>query len=255
MSYKALFVIDLDGTLLINGRIPINFLQLIKDYNLNFLFTIASGRNITNIQKLLGEYTDYCFIIGENGASLYHGDKPIRNRYINPIIVQSLLNKTHTPNEGIVIYSDTDIYLIKGSAAAHKYFNENNVDFTVSDTIPDINRVKKVSFYYSGRKPQRLAIEGLYCQHSTPNLIDCMPTYVSKGEALQYIQEISHIDKTNTYSFGDSDTDISLFNNSSHAYAMEEGTHDALITANHIVRTSLGENIFSVIKGIISKLE
>ena len=82
------------------------------------------------------------------------------------------------------------------------------------------------------------------------NFYEIVPKGYTKAKAIQIVQEMFHIDLENTYVFGDSSNDLSMFEYCPNAIAM--GKHDPILDpyASYVTDTVENDGIWKAMKAL-----
>ncbi len=225
---------DLDGTLLDSHKhLPEGFLPLLEDLlRQGVCFVAASGRQYFNILEYFGSLRDKIWFISENGGIVYRQGKSVMAQNMEPQLWQPALAAADLVGPSILSGSKSayvakkDMKNEKFAWNVHRFFArvtevEELIPAALDDEICKIAVFAEngsESVLYPGLKQfadrANVVVSG-------PDWVDVMDTKVSKGNALTYIQRQLGIAPTETMVFGDYLNDVSLLENGSYAYAME----------------------------------
>lgn len=251
---KLLIAIDLDNTLLSpNGKIPNSFFEILKKTgsDIGFKIVIASGRHLNNIVSLLGKNITDCDIIAENGATIVHNNEIIQNEFISAINAKHILSNYSEQFSGVMIYYAKNLVLIKSTTELCSYLKNNNVKFEIKNELLNYNNIKKISFFSQSplsNIPNFKLPSNIKAEISTPYLIDFIDTNYSKGKSLSILQSLLGYNYWNTVTFGDSQTDIGMFNNSFFSFAMDNANDEVKSYAHFIAPPCSEDGVSSVLK-------
>lgn len=253
--YK-LICLDLDGTLInSNGEIDLETnLALKKAHEQGAKIVIATGRPFLGAlrvfnQFLFKEKNAYmiCFNGGiiyslENKKIIYQKTIPCslcKELYLDAIknhiffqaydLNQELLVPTFNPYTKLemdinqISYKPFDILSLKDDTNLIKCM-----------LVEDENILNKKQDYFINKYSSSLAVV-----RSHANFLEFLDKTSTKGDALNYLRELLKIKKEDIISFGDSENDISLLENSGFAVAMGNANEKVKKIANY---TTLSNN-------------
>lgn len=248
---RLLITIDLDNTLLNKtGGIPSSFFPLLRRCK-EWTFVIASGRSYQNIVSLFNNQTNGIYIIAENGATIRYNDEVLLDKYLSANQVTDIFSINKNQTENIISYSSSDVELYKPSKELIDYFLLNNVSFKECDNLASETNIKKISFFFKkpidNIPPTIKTPEGIKCEISTPYLLDFTLGSVSKGKALSLLKSRLDFDIKDCVAFGDSETDLSLFENSSVSFAMQNASDVIKQRASYIAPSNEDEGVVKVL--------
>lgn len=236
-NVKCIFI-DIDNTLTNNNKEVTNYTKKVLS-KLNIYKIICTGRdNLYAIQKSK-DASCSSIVISDNGALIYDYNKDI-TIYENPI-TNNILNKIwdYSLNNNIDC-----VYNTKKSRYKHFIFKDNNyikhdtlinsleeiiesvTQIVVSnknyDTMIDfinyISNIKELKINNTNINKKISPNKSYYC--------DINITEVSKGNAAKELIKYLNINNDDTMAIGDSENDISLFENVNFSIVMKNATEE-----------------------------
>ena len=249
-------VSDLDGTLLYNGKVSDNnfrAIKLLKDNNIKFI--IATGRN-ENELSLLDLHGDKFPMVMINGALVKdENDLVISSTKINKNILLDIYKIVSTYKIGTIIYTSSVRYVLYGKRLRDSFFSDIDPlrreifgdtffnDLVDIDDYKDINEDifkfeimdAKDREMLAEIKKKFLEIDGLSITSSAGNNIEINDYTVSKYNGLKSFMDKFGYTKEEVAVFGDSDNDLSLFENMIETYAVNNASYNIKKNAKYIV--------------------
>ena len=249
-------VSDLDGTLLYNGKVSDNnfrAIKLLKDNNIKFI--IATGRN-ENELSLLDLHGDKFPMVMINGALVKdENDLVISSTKINKNVLLDIYKIVSTYKIGTIIYTSSVRYVLYGKRLRDSFFSDIDPlrreifgdtffnDLVDIDDYKDINEDifkfeimdAKDREMLAEIKKKFLEIDGLSITSSAGNNIEINDYTVSKYNGLKSFMDKFGYTKEEVAVFGDSDNDLSLFENMIETYAVNNASYNIKKNAKYIV--------------------
>ena len=249
-------VSDLDGTLLYNGKVSDNnfrAIKLLKDNNIKFI--IATGRN-ENELSLLDLHGDKFPMVMINGALVKdENDLVISSTKINKNVLLDIYKIVSTYKIGTIIYTSSVRYVLYGKRLRDSFFSDIDPlrreifgdtffnDLVDIDDYKDINEDifkfeimdAKDREMLAEIKKKFLEIDGLSITSSAGNNIEINDYTVSKYNGLKGFMNKFGYSKEEVAVFGDSDNDLSLFENMIETYAVNNASYNIKKNAKYIV--------------------
>ncbi|MBS4900365.1 MAG: HAD family hydrolase [Clostridiales bacterium] len=229
---NKLIASDIDGTLLQHGQqhISESFIKVIKELKkIGVTFVAASGRQLPSLRTLFKDVLDDIYIVAENGAIASYKNEIIFEKTMSPSLAHEIVTDImRTPGCDPIISTKETVYISK---KANDFFRETHRELIYTTTVTDDfysirNGVLKVTacnydgirndvkaFADSWKKFAEVTMSGfMYC--------DFMDLSVSKGNALEKIQNILDLKPEECIAFGDNFNDISMFDKVESSFAM-----------------------------------
>lgn len=221
----SLLVSDLDGTLLTsNQKISVRTRHAINQYQQNGgMFTIATGRSLAESYHLLNELKIGLPVILCNGAVLYypHDEEIQILKTLSKLFVEKILLDIKHIDQTIdlLLFSSTQIYSIRLSPQKAIELSKLGITPTPVHSFAEIkDEIIKLQLIGSSNNIQTLhMISESYSSsqecdifQSHTHYYEVVPKGISKGNALQYLNQILHIPVERTAAIGDHCNDISM---------------------------------------------
>ena len=227
-----LVVTDIDGTALRpgQGELEPDFLPLVeKVKQKGIIYCPASGRQIHSIHKLFKNLTQDSYCLCENGSQIYYKNKLIEAVPMEEEHVRGILRDGKLYKQAAALVSGTKTHYIERGNEKFRYRMSNflgNVVEEVEDVLNiqveitkmayyDPDGSEKMSDFFMERWKDKVSVA-----ISGPYWIDFNHKDISKGAALEKLQEALGIAPDETMVFGDSDNDITMLRHAKYSYAM-----------------------------------
>lgn len=260
MNRICLVATDMDGTLLNSKKEkPADFIPWVKSHP-EIKTVIASGRPYFTLREEFGGIEDDLVYIADNGGFVYDGKELL---YVNEMESEDL----HTIIDIIEPLDNVEIVLCGAKyqyqhRIAHqeideeckKYYHvvkylENLHDCVGTDTIA------KVAVCILPGDAERIyeILKEHLSDRVAPTLsgamwIDVSNRSVSKGSAMQHIQEKLHITPEHCMAFGDFPNDLTLLKSVGESYCMENGHDDVKAIAKYIADSNDNDGVMKVLR-------
>lgn len=253
---------DMDGTLLNdNGIIDNNVLSLIpKLHSKNILFAAASGRFYSQLMENFKQINSDILFIAHNGALIkYNNGKTIYSHSIKPKYIHHVLELKRIFGEEIFLATSDIAYTKNPSNYMLNAFDLCGVPSISINSFDNFDLpVYKITYFMAnGITSNTLDYlknnlnDNLEFVVSGSQWIDIMNKGITKGNAIEIIQNSFNISKNNTVVFGDYYNDISMFKNAYYSYAMKNSPEDVKKCANFIADSNNNNGVYKIISKYI----
>lgn len=211
-------VIDIDGTVTNSkNEVPIENINAIsKCIKNNILVVPATGRNSNRLPDCLSIF-NFKYIIGSNGSVITKDGVIIRRNSLSKEMVFEIINK---------------LYIFSGRISVDNQENNQHQNIVSTNKITirasylsDVNEIINIL----SKKPN------LTFYRTESNYIEIVNKGVSKGAALEYIQNLENLTISETAAIGNGLNDISMFNKSEYSFALENSDNELKDSASNIV--------------------
>lgn len=258
-----LVVTDIDGTLLEDGGHELNpelFDTILKLRAAGMQFAAASGRQWASIEAVFDPIKEKIFYVSDNGAYVgCHG----RNLILNTIDRELALDMVRDIKAaGLdVLLSGPDVVYMDGDNEEFYQWLVNGYKFQVV-RVPDLLEVEdsfiKVSAY------RKTDIEGhtaeirekyrdrLKITISGDMWMDCMALGISKGQAVQQLQESLNIKPEETMAFGDQLNDIEMLGQAYYSFAVGNARPEVKAAARFETDINVRDGVLKILKLLVS---
>ena len=256
-----LIATDMDGTLLDEEKqLPAQLPALLEElYRRDITFAVASGRSHMMLTNLFGELAEEIIFICDNGACvMYPHEAPLLHSLPKDVI-HRILDACRSLSAGVpVLCGFHHIYYPENDNAAmqheiQRYYRDPQVvpynDLYAVDepilkvALCDTNGPTKEAYpvmHEALGNAYELLISG-------DCWMDIMCKGVTKGAALQGLQERMGITPAETMAFGDYDNDISMLQHAEFSYAMENASERVRQQAKHIAPANTKNGVVRVL--------
>lgn len=273
MKNIKLCVFDLDGTLL-NSEKKITQKTLLSIKNLcksNIKYTIATGRIDILARKYQREILSDLPIISCNGSIIRDlSNKVYYMKTLDFNTVKNIFNFFTSLNLDFLFYTENTILITKNNPRIKILENYNetankNDKFKFEILDYDINKYSNLNFlkclaHIEDRKKlleiQEILNEkfkDLSIVSSDYELLDLMPSGVTKGNSLSILSKILNIQKENICVFGDNFNDLEMIEFAGISIVPENGEDEIKKLATYITKSNDNEGISYAINNIILK--
>ena len=225
---------DLDGTILLNGAqsVDASLIDVVSELaQKGYIFAPASGRQIASLKMLFHPLEEQLMYIGENGALVKYKNQTIVKNSIERNLALEIIEDVCAHDNCEVLVSGEEVAYIKPKTKEYyhrmtqivKYKTQLVEDFCeipediLKIAVCDLSGIKNSQEYFHKRWDDavNVAVSGeLY--------LDFMAKNVSKGHAMQQVQQELGIAKDECMAFGDNFNDIEMLDAVGHAYVMEQ---------------------------------
>ena len=260
-------VSDLDGTLLYNGKLSDNNYMAIKQLQENdILFVIATGRNIQELD-ILDLKGINCPKVLVNGSlvldkkgdilSLINFEKDTLEKMLKVISEYDVGYILYTKDMRYVVKKDVLIYSFRNSmnVFGNNFFDsvkEINDDILNNTTFCKVEILDGEHFTMLEEINKRLSlIDGLSCTSSDPNNVEVIAEDVSKYSGIKVLMEKYDIKDDEIAIFGDSNNDLSMFENVIESYAMGNANDRIKSLAKYIADDCKNDGFYKATTKII----
>lgn len=228
-----LIATDMDGTLLDdNKKINEEFWEIHKKItDKGIYFVVASGRQYYNIKKRFERAKNNVIMIVENGALVIKDGEEIYSKGFTREDTLKIIDIGRKNKSSNIIYcGKTKAYIEERDEKFLEEFKRSYDAYEIVEdltkiqepalkiSICDLTGVEKNSYpFFKNISPNvKVAIGGKWW-------LDMTEIEVNKGVALQKIQELLNIKKSETMVFGDFLNDYELIQQGDYSFAMENG--------------------------------
>lgn len=230
-----LIVSDLDGTLLDSEkRLPSDFFEVMDELERRGItFAVASGRTYSAAEHLFPEkYRKSIALICDNGACTYLNDELVHTAPLDRAVYEEILDACdRIGGFKLVVCAAGGVYHLKNS---EEFFNEVGKFYKKHAEIEDFRAIDDTIFKmaicdergtYTHGKPRFDKIFGdrLNVQVSGEIWMDVMTAGVSKGKALNALQQRLGVTRAETMAFGDYFNDLDMLQSAEWSFCPENG--------------------------------
>ena len=248
LSKIKLVATDMDGTLLnSNHEVSSRFFTLFKSLKKhNILFAAASGRPYYSILEKLESIKDDIIFVAENGGLVIKDEE---------VLLSSKINKSNLPKitDVFKVLERTDVVFCTRNKAYIKSLDKDLIklitefypNYSVIDNIDDITEdIIKIALYHKESSetflyPHFKNLETYYdIIVSGKNWLDISENIANKGYAINKLQENYNISQDETLTFGDYNNDLTMLEQSTYSFAMENAHQNVKNIANYSTKSN-----------------
>ena len=263
MKEYKLVAVDMDGTLLTNEKkiLPETKKALLKAYNKNTIICISTGRAFPAIKKYLDELEINIPLILYNGSRVMMSRESdlLFNRVIDLETAKKVYKIISDKNGTCCFWRNDVCYFNKDNEYTEYYhklttINPIIIDEIKDDLFSDINK-----FIWFGtvenldivQKEYLIGVEGINYFKSHSNLLEIVPTNVSKGNTLKSLIEKLGISREEVIAIGDDENDISMIQFAGLGVAMKNAKESVKNIADFITDSNEENGVGKVINKFI----
>lgn len=247
----ALIFIDLDNTLLYNGKPApntVSTIKMLKDNNHQVV--IATGRNpnlIYGVDKVFGIDN----LVLANGSYVKINGKTIREKYIDNSVIKRMMDLADEMKFDFVIeYFDEYISYRKDTEAADTFSKMYNLEIARLDS--NFYPERKVFAMVLFEKHVVEKIQGLFPElqfnQSSHFGFDVNPSGKLKAEGIKTVIEYLKYDSDDIYAIGDNFNDITMLEAVKHGIAMGNATEELKKIANYVTTDVCDDGVYKAMK-------
>lgn len=214
-----LIVSDLDGTLLLKNEKNLHSLTVSaieKILNGDRVFCVASGRNYSELKRILENFDERIFFVANDGALIVHKNETIFDYPIDYAKIKLFEKEKNFVAHGkyhSFVKSDSERF-IRG--IKEQYFGH----IVRIDGIDEINEpIYKMTLY--GKKDDFQGLNRVYCDNL---LCEYVEKGINKGTAVSVLMKILKIGESETVAIGDGLNDAEMFKIVGESYVMATAT-------------------------------
>ena len=258
-----LVVSDVDGTLVKDGTCDINpeYYDVIRGLAaLGIRVAIASGRQEDSIRKVFTPVEQDLIFISNDGACVSEGDEQIFSvempRDVLPELVADI---QQLPGCDFAMASrDRFVYFDTASKHFMDYMDSYRFNRQLFDGYDNLPPIYHIGVYHDPRLPHPALglvpkyegrVEAFVSGHEW---VDFTAPGVSKGVALQMVQERFGISKEETVSFGDQENDASMLEEAEQSFAVAGSVAAKKGLARYIAPPMSEDGVLTVMKQILA---
>lgn len=210
-----LIACDLDGTLLLRGEEKLHRLiasEIEKILENNYIFCVASGRNYSELKRLLKDFENKIYFIANDGALIVNKGE---NIFEAPIDKESL--KLIDNEKNIVLHGKYLTFVESDSERFVRHIKEQYFGHTVRiDSLDEVNEpIYKITLY--GKKDDISDLDRVYCDKL---MCEYVKSGINKGKALETLLNNLKINRADAAAVGDGLNDEEMFKLTGKSYVI-----------------------------------
>ena len=246
MKGKKAFFFDIDGTLTRSGKMPQSTVFSLKRLNhMGFLVFICTGRPYHYAYEHYHQYADG--FITSNGRYIVYEDEVLLDKPLEKSQIQycmDVMRKYHCgfgiidQDKGFLEVHDETMREEMMTAYYPGYYRTEYNDEDVSGYMFDVYFSNHEDFENVQKEFEGTVILNEHYPHPSA---DATVLGVDKGYGIDHILNQFHIDKENSFAFGDGANDLCMFHHVGHGIAMGNAI-DSLKEVAEYVTTSIDDD-------------
>mgnify|MGYP004500247555 CR=1 FL=1 len=256
-----LIVSDLDNSILYNNRISLDDIRSIKEWYIQGnIFTIATGRPLQRVEKIL-EQLDIVFpVILLNGALVYEKDfgiKTIKHIGEKRVLEFFDLLLAFCALKNCVLYYPDEIVLLNPDKQLQDKMHEWELDYICVESLQkvvakDLIMITIYSPDYELQKNIDFIATKFNIGSCNEKYIDIIPDNINKGVALEHVLKQHQFNEI--YIIGDSFSDVSM-KSENNFFAVVENANEDIKAEADIFIPSFKENPVSSLINMIRRID
>lgn len=266
LSNIKLVVTDMDGTLLnSNHEVSDLFFKLFKRMTAHdVIFVAASGRPYYSITDKLNRIKDNIIVVAENGALAIKNNKTLLSNPIQEHNLQRISDLVmQLPDDAHPIFCSRDkAYVLSKNTDFLALLSEYYANYELIDSIDAIiTPVYKVAIFHKENAetyiyPYVKPLEPFFkVKLSATHWVDISEHIANKGNAVQMIQNMYNIKKSDTLAFGDYNNDLEMLENAHFSFAMENAHPIVKATAQYTTKSNDNFGVEHVLNSLVEAKE
>ena len=250
MKKYKLVAIDMDGTLLTNDK-QILFetkKDLLEAYNKDTIICISTGRAFPAIKKYVDELEINIPLILYNGSRVRMSQEStlLFNRVIDLEAAKKVYEIISDKNGTCCFWRNDVCYFNKNNEYTDYYHKLTTIKPIVIDETNDELLTGINKFIWFGtvemldivQKEYLFGVEGINYFKSHSNLLEIVPTNVSKGNTLEQLIKKFGISREEVIAIGDDENDISMIKFAGLGIAMKNAKDSVKKVADYVTDTN-----------------
>lgn len=259
MKDIKLVALDMDGTLLNSQKkLPPDFITWVKSHK-DIKTVISSGRQYYTLLADFEEVKDDIIFSAENGGLVFNKGKCIfQNTMDREKAFEMMKHFSKFPNLAVLLCCVNSAYMLntKGDAVeeAKRYYKHLTILKHLKE-CPEIDSIVKMAFYDTNHNSaetfktfKNYIPEGLKGVVSGTSWMDVANESVNKGTGIQKIQQILHIDRSESMAFGDYMNDYEMLQSVEESYAMANACYEIKVLAKHQTSSNDEDGVMRILR-------
>ncbi|MFV0287851.1 MAG: Cof-type HAD-IIB family hydrolase, partial [Mycoplasmatales bacterium] len=255
-----IFYSDVDDTLIQGAKVSQEVEEFLKYMSTKEDFFVpCSGRPLISMTKAFTNQ-GLKYVIAYNGGQIYDlvNKKLVYNNLIKKEQVQTIIKELEKLKIDYITYEDQIIYTNNPN---NKYAQvEAELSMEPLTLIKEIHDTPKILGLIDPSKSET-AIKALKEKFTNVEIfkskdffIEITPLGITKGKAIQKLNEILSIQNNDTYCFGDSHNDLSMFELKIHKIAVANAKAKIIELADELTATCAENGVIKYIKNYYGEL-
>lgn len=245
MTYSKIKLIatDMDGTLLDpNHQLNELFFPTFKRLQEHgVVFSVASGRQLYNLQKQVSEISESVYFVAENGSFVVYQDEELLVESLDPEFARDLVRiGREIPESYLIICGKKKAYVENNDP---EFLEELQLYFERFELVDDLLNIEDDEFLKFTVANLKGTEEFVYphFKHLEENAqvkisgkiwLDISHKNANKGRAIRVLQDRFGISKDETMVFGDFLNDLEMLQEAKYSFAMKNAHPSVIEIAN-----------------------
>ena len=253
----------MDGTLLNSkGNVSDKFFQLYQSLEeKGIMFVAASGRQFYSIKSKLSPIQNDIYVIAENGGITLKGEEVINTYTLAFGTIKTIIEKVRNIEATeMVLCGKSKAYIESDNPEFIDFFKEFYTEYEKVEDLLEVPQDEffKVAVYHPESSeayiyPSVKSFEAeLQVKISGEHWLDLSSLEIHKGNALEKLQEILGIDRTQTVVFGDFNNDLEMLQLADFSFAMKNAHPNVKAVANYSTKSNDDEGVETILEQILN---
>ncbi|WP_448521824.1 HAD family hydrolase [Pseudothermotoga sp.] len=218
-----LLVFDLDGTLLErDGTLSVRTVELLKRLeSIGIRSTIATGRSLKSAMGFVESLSITMPLILFNGARIFDPTNKnyLYSKFLPSRLIEKVVSDCRDRNVAIFFFIDEDVYALNVSLHATNYIFRDGLSYHLIENLTQLHTAKVTKLVFAGPSHELSGLELFIRSHhgqemnvtrSEEDLLEVLPTGVSKAEAVKWLCAFLRIDLKEVAAFGNGENDAEM---------------------------------------------
>lgn len=268
MSYSKIKLIatDMDGTLL-DSHHQLNemFLPVFRRLQEHgVLFSVASGRQLYNLQKQVSEVRESVYFIAENGSYMVYGDEELLVQPMDKGIIREFIAIGRSiPESYLIICGKKQAYVENDNPEFLEEVKLYFERYKVVDNLMEVEDDEFLKFTIANLKGTEEFVYPYFKHlHETAQVkisgkiwLDISHKKANKGQAIQALQDKFGITREETMVFGDFLNDLEMMEQATYSFAMKNAHPDVIKVANYLAAANDENGVVKVLEQVAEAMD
>lgn len=257
---------DVDGTLVPDGSKDINpeYYQVIREFaRRGVCFTIASGRPVSSIMRLMEPVKDCIHAAALGGAMVADATGPLAHWDMDQEDMRSIVKEIRqTPGLEAMLYGEDCCYLETENRTFYDWVEKSyrmrcmHVEDLLAVTRPIVSMTVYDSSFRVEETTRGLTARWQDRYHMVTAgtmWLDIARQDVSKGKAVAYLQDRLQVSPAETMAFGDQRNDIQMLERAYYSYAVGNALEEVKEAARFQAESCYQDGVLKVLKQVLAQ--
>lgn len=228
------------------------------------VFSVASGRQLYNLQKQVSEVSDSIYFIAENGSFMVYQNQELLVEALDKEKIRELVQVGRSiPDSYLIICGKKKAYVENNDP---EFLKELQLYFERFELVDDLLEVEDDEFLKFTVANLNGTEEFVYpyfkyltdtCQVKISGKIwlDISHKLANKGRAIQVLQEKFGITKDETMVFGDFLNDLEMLQQATYSFAMKNAHPEVIETARFMAAGNDENGVVAILQEVVETLD